>query len=405
MADAAISVEGVSKQFRLYTESTRSIKEQFTRRKTGRYNEFWALQDVDLTVERGEVFGFVGHNGSGKSTLLRCIAGIYRPTKGRVATNGRISALLELGAGFHPELTGRENIFMNATILGFSRSEIEPLVPKIAEFTGLGEFLDVPVKVYSSGMFVRLGFAVAVNVQPEILIIDEVIAVGDEEFQRKCFEHLYQLRKQGVTIVMVSHGLGLIQTMCDRAMWLERGKVQSIGPALEVVEDYIHKVNRDETQSDVAAPTGGMAEYGRQGSGEIAVTSVQFLDRTGDQVGFLPSRDPLTIRMFYRASEPVESPAFAISVHSDAGFHLTGQWCGEDFGRVSGEGYVDFHIDDMRLMPGDWEVSTSIYDRNRGHVFDRLERAFHLTIRPNGDSDAFGHVKTIGEWSIHRGAS
>jgi len=403
MADPAITVDNVSKKFRLYNESTRSVKEQFTRRRTGRYEEFWALRDVSLEIGKGEVFGFVGHNGSGKSTLLRCIAGIYQPTMGSVTARGRISALLELGAGFHPELTGRENILMNATILGFHRSEIEPLIPQITEFAGLEDFIDSPVKVYSSGMFVRLGFAVAVNVQPEILIIDEVIAVGDEEFQRKCFEHLYQLRRKGVTIVLVSHGLGLLQTMCDRAMWLERGNVQSIGRALDVVEKYIRKVNADEHQSEVAAPQGGMAEFGRQGTGDISVSRVEFIDGTGEESSFVASGEPLTIRMHYAAPKEVVNPHFAISIHSDAGFHVTGQWCDRDFGAVSGEGFVDFRIDELRLMPGNWEVSTSIYDPKRQHIFDRLERAFHLTVRPSGDSDAFGHTKTIGEWSITRG--
>lgn len=402
MAEPAIVVDHVSKKFRLYNEKSRSVKEQFTRKRTGRYEEFWALQDVSLEIQRGEVFGFVGHNGSGKSTLLRCIAGIYQPTSGTVTANGRISALLELGAGFHPELTGRENILMNATILGFHRSEIEPLIPQITEFAGLEEFIDAPVKVYSSGMFVRLGFAVAVNVQPEILIIDEVIAVGDEEFQRKCFEHLYRLRRKGVTIVLVSHGLGLLQTMCDRAMWLEHGNVRKVGRALDVVEQYIRKVNSDEHQSEVAAPQGGMAEYGRQGSGEIHVTRVEFIDRSGDESSFVPSGDPLTIRMHYLAESEVPSPEFAVSIHSDAGFHVTGQWCDRDFGAVSGEGYVDFSIPELRLMPGNWEVSTSIYDPKRQHIFDRLERAFHLTVRPSGDKDAFGHTKTVGEWSITR---
>lgn len=403
MAEPAITVDDVSKRFRLYNESSRSVKERFTRKRTGRYEEFWALRNVSLEIHKGEVFGLVGHNGSGKSTLLRCIAGIYQPTSGTVTAHGRISALLELGAGFHPELTGRENILLNATILGFDRSQIEPLIPAITEFAGLEDFIDSPVKVYSSGMFVRLGFAVAVNVEPEILIIDEVIAVGDEEFQRRCFEHLYQLRRKGVTIVLVSHGLGLLQTMCDRAMWLEKGNVRSVGRALDVVEQYIHKVNADEHQSDVAAPSGGMAEFGRQGTGDIAVTRVEFIDGAGERSSFVTSGDALTIRMHYRTKTAVVSPHFAISIHSDAGFHVTGQWCDQDFGPVDGEGHVDFHIDELRLMPGNWEVSTSIYDPNRQHIYDRLERAFHLTVRPSGDVDAFGHVKTVGDWSITRG--
>lgn len=402
MSDPAIRLENVSKQFRLYTDRPKSVKESFVQRGPKRYKEFWALRDVTFDIERGEVFGFVGHNGSGKSTLLRCIAGIYQPTRGRLMTTGRISALLELGAGFHPELTGRENVYMNAAILGLARKEIDPIIDRIISFAGLENFIDSPVKVYSSGMFVRLGFAVAVNVQPEILIIDEVIAVGDEEFQRKCFDHLYQLRKQGVTIVLVSHGLGLVQTMCDRAVWLERGEMKALGPALEVVERYIRKVNADEEQSTVDAPTGGMAEYGRQGTSEIHVTAVDFLDADGSRCLHGVSGDPLTCRLHYRADQPVRDPAFAISIHSDAGIHITGQWCETAFGSVEGVGYIDFVVDSLRLMPGEWELSTSIYDHRRQHIFDRLERAFHLTVRPGGDTDAFGYTKTVGRWELHR---
>lgn len=234
-------IEGVSKRFRLQSEKVGSIKEAITQRLRPDHEEFWALRDVNLEIPAGSMFALIGHNGSGKSTLLRCVAGIYRPTTGRIQAEGRISALLELGAGFHPDLTGRENIQLNAAILGLHSDEIEGSFDAIVDFAGVRDFIDVPIKHYSSGMNVRLGFAVAVHLRPEILIIDEVIAVGDEEFQRRCFDFLYELRRKGVTIVVVSHSLELIRSLCDEAAWLEHGRVMASGPVNQVVKAYVSR--------------------------------------------------------------------------------------------------------------------------------------------------------------------
>ena len=225
----AVVVDSVSKRFRLQHERPASLKEKVTKLRFDRKNEFWALKDVSLAVPSGSMFALVGHNGSGKSTLLRLIAGIYKPTTGKVATVGRISALLELGAGFHPDLTGRENVYLNAAILGMTRKETDRLYGSIVEFSGLEEFVDTPVRHYSSGMYVRLGFAVAVHVDPDILMVDEVIAVGDAEFQRRCYEHFYKLRQKGTTIVIVTHGLGDVKSMCDEAAWLDHGALRAVG--------------------------------------------------------------------------------------------------------------------------------------------------------------------------------
>ena len=232
MSEPAVVVDGISKCFRLPLDRPRSLKEAWTgvRRGNGRAlrrersEPFWALQDVSLEVPRGSMFGLVGRNGSGKSSLLRIMAGIYRPTAGRVVAYGRTSALLELGAGFHPALSGRENVYLNASVLGVSKSQIDDRVDQIIEFSGLEEFIDSPVKVYSSGMYIRLGFAVAVHVDPEILLVDEVVAVGDEEFQLRCFSHLDSLRSDGVTVVLVSHDLGMMRATCDQLAWLNRGR-------------------------------------------------------------------------------------------------------------------------------------------------------------------------------------
>src|SRR5664279_764391 len=223
MTDPAVRVVGVSKKFTLHTERRNSVKERLVRGRARTDGDFWALRDVSFEVPRGTTFGLIGHNGSGKSTMLKLLAGVHRPTSGSIITDGRISALLELGAGFHGELTGRENIFLNGSILGLSKRQIEQSMDKIIDFADIGDFIDAPVKVYSSGMYVRLGFSIAVTVEPEILIVDEIIAVGDEEFQRKCFDYLYELRRHGTTIVIVSHSLPIVADLCDNGAWLDHG--------------------------------------------------------------------------------------------------------------------------------------------------------------------------------------
>jgi homopolymeric O-antigen transport system ATP-binding protein len=209
-------------------------------------NPFWALQDVDLDVQRGEFLGIVGHNGSGKSTLLRIIAGLSSPTEGTVETHGRISALLDLGSGFHPNITGRENALVNGVLLGLSRTEAERRLPEIIAFSGLGDFADQPMRVYSQGMYLRLGFAVAVHVDPEILLVDEVLAVGDAEFQEKCFDHIDRLRQRGTTVVTVSHDIFSLQKFCDRIVLLDHGRLVADGDPEIVISEYLFRVHDHE---------------------------------------------------------------------------------------------------------------------------------------------------------------
>jgi ABC-2 type transport system ATP-binding protein/lipopolysaccharide transport system ATP-binding protein len=246
MSTRAISVDGVSKKFRLERNRPSSIKEAILRiGKTNDADDFWVLRDIQLQIERGSFFGLIGHNGSGKSTLLRLMAGIHRPTTGTIESEGRLSALLELGSGFHPDLTGRENVFLNGAMLGLSRKQMAESMDTIIEFSGIGDFIDEPVKIYSSGMYVRLGFAVAVNVDPEILLVDEVIAVGDEEFQRRCMAHMNLLREKGTTIVLVSHNTRLMTELCDTIGWLDHGRLMEVGPSEGVIASYLAAVDAD----------------------------------------------------------------------------------------------------------------------------------------------------------------
>ena len=245
MTHSEISVQHVSKRFRLERNRPSSLKEAILRIGRKRdIDDFWVLRDINLTVKPGSFFGLIGHNGSGKSTLLRLIAGIHRPTHGDIKTTGRLSALLELGSGFHPDLTGRENVFLNGAMLGLSRGHMAESMDDIIEFSGIGEFIDEPVKIYSSGMYVRLGFAVAVNVDPEILLIDEVISVGDEEFQRRCMDHMNMLRANGTTIVLVSHNAVFMQKLCDTVGWLDHGRLLDLGDPKTVVAAYLKQVTR-----------------------------------------------------------------------------------------------------------------------------------------------------------------
>ncbi len=235
---SAIEVDGVSKKFRLYKERNQSIKSAVMRRRVSDHEDFWALRDISLKVRQGETFGLVGDNGSGKSTLLKCMAKILYPDKGTITMHGRVAALLEVGSGFHPELSGRENVYLNGSILGMSRKEVDRKFDDIVDFSGVREFIDQPVKNYSSGMYVRLGFSVAINVEPDILLVDEVLAVGDESFQAKCAEKFAEFREQGRTVVIVSHALGTLAKMCDRAAWIQHGDLKSVGKPDDVIEQY-----------------------------------------------------------------------------------------------------------------------------------------------------------------------
>jgi lipopolysaccharide transport system ATP-binding protein len=243
----AISLEGISKRYYLRSQRPVDLKTtvlhlpSFLSRDSSR-KAFWALDDVSFTVKRGESIGIVGPNGSGKSTLLKIMADLARPTRGKINVNGRISALLELGAGFHPQITGRENAILNAVLLGLTRREAQEVLPDIIAFSELGDFIDEPMRTYSSGMYIRLGFSVAVHVHADVLLVDEVLAVGDAEFQQKCFDHIEKLRAKGVTIVLVSHDLGSVTRFCERAILLHHGQVQVEGKSQPVVHEYLSRI-------------------------------------------------------------------------------------------------------------------------------------------------------------------
>ena len=408
---AAIVVDDVSKQFRLHTDRAHSVKELVTRRdRRAGVDQFWALRDVSLEIPEGSMYALVGHNGSGKSTLLRCIAGIYRPTSGKVTVDGRISTLLELGAGFHPDLTGRENVYMNATILGMSRRQIDAVFDEIVGFAGIEEFIDSPVKIYSSGMYIGLGLSVAVHVDPEILIVDEVIAVGDAEFQRKCFDHLYNLRKRGVTIVVVTHGLDTVENMCDGAAWLDHGELQLIGSGPEVAAAYMGRVNAEEraARDRIAESAQSAVDTGADPSTapiaeDVTITGVQFLDADRSDAGVGVYGDTLVIRIHYDAVRPVTAPVFGIALYSTSDVHITGtntKIGGMVTPVIHGRGHIDFEIDSLPLTTGDYELTVAISDEFVQHNFDRREREWRLAVRHGGLIEPEGVVDLRGTWTV-----
>jgi lipopolysaccharide transport system ATP-binding protein len=243
VSNIAVSVDHVSKKFRLYHERNQSLKSAIMRGRLSVHEDFWALKDVSFEVPTGSTFGLIGSNGSGKSTLLKCLTKIYYPEQGSITANGRLAGLLEVGSGFHPELSGRENIYLNGSILGMGKKEIARKFDEIVDFSGVEQFIDQPVKNYSSGMYVRLGFSVAINVDPDVLVVDEVLAVGDADFQEKCRQKFAEFKAAGKTVILVSHSMGSVQDMCDHAAWLSHGELVTVGPADETIHAYLSSLS------------------------------------------------------------------------------------------------------------------------------------------------------------------
>lgn len=322
----AIQVKNVGKTFRMYASPSARLKELmfFGRRKLHR--EFTALSGVSFDVPKGEAVGIIGVNGSGKSTLLQMICSVMQPTTGTVAANGRISALLELGAGFNPEFSGRENVYMNGSLHGIDRAELERRMPSIEAFAEIGDFIDQPVKTYSSGMFLRLAFSVAINVDPEILVIDEALAVGDQYFQHKCMNALRRMQDAGVTVLFVSHDADSVKALCHRALWLDDGKVRALGPAKDVVDRY-HQFNRDRvnaTLSGDAKPAALTAAGARSGTGDLHILHVSLTDAQGCSPEAFPFNSLVRLDIRLRANRHVESCFVAYHVRDRLGIEIAG---------------------------------------------------------------------------------
>ncbi len=404
----AVEIVDVGKRFRRSADRRTSLKELIVRGRPQHVEDFWALRDVSLSIPKGSVYGVVGHNGSGKSTLLKLMAGISRPSQGRVAVDGRLAALIELGAGFHPDLSGRDNIRLNGSILGLSRHEISSAIGEIVDFSGLDEFIDEPVKNYSSGMYVRLGFSVAVHMRPDVLLVDEIIAVGDEDFQRKCFDHLYALRKSGRTIVIVSHDASLVASICDEVTWLDHGRVRASGPAQRVIDSYIGSVNADETanaQSAAEAEDSQEAASRRPGSGEIRLSSVELVGPAGSPVAACQHGEPLRIRMTYDAFYAVPQPTFQITVQHETGAVVTkvsSVATGDVVDYAQGQGRIDYVQELCQLNPGNYQVDVTVLDERATHVFDSWVDALTVVVRAGAGAARGGLVSFRDGFDVSR---
>jgi ABC-2 type transport system ATP-binding protein len=391
--DKVVSVENVWKYFRLYHEKNQYLKSTLLRGRRARYDEFWALKGVDFEIPFGSTFGIIGSNGSGKSTLLKCLAGILSPDKGSVSCNGRMAALLELGAGFHPDLSGRENIYLNGAILGMTRSEIDRKLEEIIDFSGLEKFVDTPVKNYSSGMVVRLGFAVATNVDPEILIIDEVLAVGDESFQHRCHEKIESFRQEGRTIILVSHGLMQVAQLCSTVAWLEKGVIQEIGPSYEVIGKYAG-------QSHDAAPKieGEIGE--RWGSHEAEITRAEFVNADGVPVHVLKTGEPISLQIDYTAHMPIKEPVFGIRFTH---LHGTNVWgsntkrMGFQPATLNNSGTITLNIPELPILAGTYDLTVALTDQHETYEYDHWERRVRFDVVQYNSFDE-GLIQIEANW-------
>lgn len=352
---------------------------------------FPALEDISFEVEKGETFGIIGENGSGKSTLLGIIAGISKPTSGEVKVQGSVATLIELGAGFHGDLSGRENIYLNGSILGFSRKEMDKKFKAIVEFSELEKFINMPVKYYSSGMYVRLGFAIAVTVEPDILLIDEVLAVGDEHFQKKCLRRIEDFQRKGKTILFVSHALSLVEELCDRVILLEKGHIKGEGRPKSVLKVYRKMV---EKRDELLKPR----EWGTK---DAVITGVRFLNKEGKEKKEFLTGESLVMEISYNASEQIQSPIFGISIHGQDGknFFGTNTRLGNyTIDYIEGEGKVKFTIERLSLFKGAFFINFSLHSWDHGIQYHRLDFMHQIEVDNPRQEDGF--LKLPCKWEL-----
>ncbi|BDC51635.1 teichoic acid ABC transporter ATP-binding protein [Bryobacterales bacterium F-183] len=424
----AISFQGVSKAYSVYENAGDRLKELLTFNKLRFHKDFWALRDVSFEVERGETFCIVGENGSGKSTLLQIVAGILQPSAGTVKVQGRVSALLELGSGFNPEFSGRDNVYMNGAILGLSAKEMDAKYQDILDFAEIGDFIHQPVKTYSSGMGVRLAFSVAIHVDPDILLVDEALAVGDIYFRQRCMRKVHELRARGVTILFVSHATGDVKALGDRAMWLDHGEVRDLGDTERVVSGYLaamtskdsayiehKKTEIDHGRGTIVAPE--IEEHipnvdGRHGDGRAEVLGISINDPAGNPVRMLDPGTKIVIRISARAKEELHHPNVGFMMRN----HLGVDFCGTNTTR---EGYelqpmlpgdvvtVDFHLELPELSSSTFSFSPAIADGSLDHyaMCDWVENAIVLPMS-RGENPVYGqmHLKCRVEVNSRLGA-
>lgn len=383
-----IEVHGLSKRYRLGgIQHNQMLRERLAGmiklpfREIKEKESIWALRDVSFKADEGEVIGIVGRNGAGKSTLLKILSRITYPTLGEVKVHGRVASLLEVGTGFHDELTGRENVHLNGSILGMRKREVEERFDAIVEFAGVKQFIDTPIKHYSSGMRLRLGFAVAAHLEPDVLIVDEVLAVGDAGFQKKCIQAMEGLRNSGRTVLFVSHNLAAVENLCSRGIWIDGGKIRMDGPVKEGIEAYM---------ASFAGEASGGADLangeGRLGNGDIRYTRIEYLGVDGTPSVLTRSGDSLVIRFHYHAKKTVRFPSFGFRLYTGMGTLVTetgNVLHGTDIPEVKpGDGFIDVQISSLNLLPAQYYFSLWIADVGNTQIYDGDARAI-LEVEPS----------------------
>ena len=400
----AVELREVGKRFKRMGDRRDSLKERIVRGRGSRAEDFWAVRNISFDVPAGSVYGLIGHNGSGKSTLLKMIGGIYRPTEGSITAQGRVASLIELGAGFHPDMSGRENIALNGSILGLSRKEIAEVTGEIIDFSGLAEFINEPVKHYSSGMYVRLGFAVAVHMKPDVLLVDEVLAVGDEEFQRKCFDHLYALRRSGRTIIVVSHGLGQLEGLCDEIAWLEHGELQQRGQAVETIAAYLARVNADEAARNPMVSSTRDGDLGaRAGDQTVQVLRADIVDIDGSSLTHAMTGSTFRVRLGITTDGQVLGPNVRIALQHESGplvAMINNHAIGVDFSWIEGSHDVEIDIVGNPLLPGRYRVHVDVFDHTGTRLLDNWNDALEFAVRSPMSEIGQGFVRLPAEMRL-----
>jgi ABC-type polysaccharide/polyol phosphate transport system ATPase subunit len=396
MSSAAIEVQNLGKRYRMRGVARSSIRDLLVhgfRAPAGQ--EFWALRNVSFSVPAGRTVGVVGPNGSGKSSLLGLIAGTIAATEGGVRTHGTISSLLELGAGFHPDLSGRENVYLNAALLGIPREDVSRRMDHIIDFSGLRDFIDMPVKNYSSGMYVRLGFAVAVEMNPDILLVDEVLAVGDLAFQMKCFDRIRDFQKRGKTILLVTHDLVAVEQFCDDVKLIHRGALVAEGNPSDVILTYLKTYMARIGQLNVE----------EHGTREAEFTDVRLLDEHGREAGTFTTGRTLTVEIRYRAKQRIEKPIFGFSLKTGNGFFIYGtntQIMNVSIPAIEGEGVVRLAIDPLSLMEGKYFLSLALHSWDHATQYHRREDWYPFAVK--NPSTAHGVFQLPCRWEVQGSA-
>ena len=389
-----IAAEHVSRRFKVYPREARRLKDVFVGLGRTGAQEVVALRDVSFRVEPGSAVGLVGRNGSGKTTLLRVLSGIIKPSTGRAEVGGRIGSLLELGAGFHPELTGRENVFLNGSIHGLKRSYIREQLDQIVAFAGLEEFIDLPVRTYSSGMYMRLGFAIAAHIDADVLLLDEVFAVGDEEFQRKCFGKIFEFKQRGGTIVFVSHDAAAVERLCDRSILLRDGTVEFDGATHDAIVRYRRLLAADRDPEERGA---GLKEWG---NGEARLETVELLGPGGEERTQFLSGEPLTLRLRIAADAPLPPPRLSYELRDSSGLLLAGG--AQSTGALGWEDgttslSVRYEIERLPLANGRFHLRLGLSDEQGNRLYHWLDDALAFVVVPAGEDR--GTVRIEGRWS------